>query len=411
MPTWNPIMYGYTSIQYITQLIYTKQVIEDELYRSKYGKKAPPALNAKTPFRYIIQLLDQVNTYYYNQRYFQYIWDLTIKILIFIILWSVLPMAVTWLLNWFKKKPTTQFQYVRHELKITPTKYTINQDFNVWKRGFERYAKNVTDKTNTLLSLMEESCIEQLEQRLLIRNPNATYEEIIKISSKLFGRNPIYNDPLMEFVLRTQLQNETIFQFIDYLWELFREVENDFNIETEWLHVHRIPNRLIQTTYAFVRLSNADLYPQIVERLNGRLHRNRNLQVKINPQSTPLHVTNAEHSPRIQFELDRIRQRETNWVQERQQLHVQIQNLEQQLQSIQDHTIPVESKLQQLQENPLVSEIESLKTKIQSKKSSLSRWKNSSLKLLVDKAEDSLKILKADLQRKQELLRYVITQI
>ncbi|RMZ97143.1 hypothetical protein BpHYR1_043041, partial [Brachionus plicatilis] len=63
------------------------------------------------------------------------------------------------------------------------------------------------DKTNALLSLMEETCIEQLEQRLLIRNPNATYEEIIKISSKLFGRNPIYNDPLMEFVHRTQLQN------------------------------------------------------------------------------------------------------------------------------------------------------------------------------------------------------------
>ncbi|CAF1047418.1 unnamed protein product [Brachionus calyciflorus] len=123
-------------------------------------------------------------------------------------------MAVTWLLNWFKKKPLTQFQYVRHEQKITPTKYTINQDFNVWKKGFELYAKNVTDKTNALLSLMEESCIEQLEQRLLIRNPNASYEEIIKISSKLFGRNPIYNDPLMEFVLRTQLQNETIFQFM-----------------------------------------------------------------------------------------------------------------------------------------------------------------------------------------------------
>lgn len=220
MPTWNPIMYVYTSIQYITQLIYTKQAIEGELYRSKYGKKAPPALNAKTPFRFIIQLLDQVNTYYYNQRYFQYIWDLTITILIFKILWSVLPMAVTWLLNWFKKKPNTQFQYVRHELKITPTKYTINQDFNVWKKGFERYAKNVTDKTNALLSLMEEACIEQLEQRLLFRNPNATYEEIIKISSKLFGRNPIYNDPLMEFVLRTQLQNETIFQFMFELEDL-----------------------------------------------------------------------------------------------------------------------------------------------------------------------------------------------
>ncbi|RNA06016.1 hypothetical protein BpHYR1_027401 [Brachionus plicatilis] len=61
---------------------------------------------------------------------------------------------------------------------------------------------------------MEETCIEQLEPRLLIRNPNATYEEIIKISSKLFGRNPINNDPMMEFVHRTQLQNETIFQFM-----------------------------------------------------------------------------------------------------------------------------------------------------------------------------------------------------
>ncbi|RNA32243.1 hypothetical protein BpHYR1_004813, partial [Brachionus plicatilis] len=61
---------------------------------------------------------------------------------------------------------------------------------------------------------MEETCIEQLEQRLLMRNLNATYEEIIKISSKLFERNPIYNDTLMEFVHRTQLQNETIFQFM-----------------------------------------------------------------------------------------------------------------------------------------------------------------------------------------------------
>lgn len=213
MPTWNPITYVYTCMQYITQLIYTKQVIEDELNRSKYGKKVPPTLN-ENKFRFIIQLLDQVNTYYYNQSYFQYIWNLTVTIFIFKILWSVLPMAVTWIVNWLKKKPTTQLQYVRQELKITPTKFTTNQDFNVWKKGFERYAKNVADKTNALLSLMEETCIEQLEQRLLIRNPNATYEEIIKISSKLFGRNPIYNDPLMEFVHRTQLQNETIFQFM-----------------------------------------------------------------------------------------------------------------------------------------------------------------------------------------------------
>ncbi|RNA12862.1 hypothetical protein BpHYR1_013257, partial [Brachionus plicatilis] len=213
MPTWNPITYVYTCMQYITQLIYTKQVIDDELNRSKYGKKVPPTLN-ENKFRFIIQLLDQVNTYYYNQSYFQYIWNLTVTIFIFKILWSVLPMAVTWIVNWLKKKPTTQLQYVRQELKITPTKFTTNQDFNVWLKGFERYAKNVADKTNALLSLMEETCIEQLEQRLLIRNPNATYEEIIKISSKLFGRNPIYNDPLMEFVHRTQLQNETIFQFM-----------------------------------------------------------------------------------------------------------------------------------------------------------------------------------------------------
>ncbi|RNA32244.1 hypothetical protein BpHYR1_004814 [Brachionus plicatilis] len=95
------------------------QVIEDELNRSKY---------------------DKVNTYYYNQSYFQYIWNLAVTIFIFKILWSVLPMAVTWIVNWFEKKPTTQSQYVRQELKITPTKFTTNQDFNVWKKGFERYA-------------------------------------------------------------------------------------------------------------------------------------------------------------------------------------------------------------------------------------------------------------------------------
>ncbi|CAF0834348.1 unnamed protein product [Brachionus calyciflorus] len=91
---------------------------------------------------------------------------------------------------------------------------------------------------------------------------------------------------------------------------------------------------------------------------------------------------------------------------EREFAKVQIQNLNNNYNQFKlNHANQVESKLQQLQKNPLVSEIESLKTQIQSKKSSLARLKNSSLKLLVGKAETSLKILEADLQRKQELLR------
>ncbi|RNA11360.1 hypothetical protein BpHYR1_051488 [Brachionus plicatilis] len=125
MHTWSPITYVYTSMQYITQFIYSKQVIEDELNRSKYGKKVLPTLN-ENKIRFIIKLLNQVNTFYYNQSYFQYIWNLTVTIFIFKILWSVLPMAITCVVNWLKKKSTTQLQYVRHELNNTSTHSTTN---------------------------------------------------------------------------------------------------------------------------------------------------------------------------------------------------------------------------------------------------------------------------------------------
>ncbi|RNA04488.1 hypothetical protein BpHYR1_051660 [Brachionus plicatilis] len=201
MPVWSPLMYMYAGLQYFTQLIYTKHVIEDELKRSKFGNGARSTLNVNTPFSTLLEItLDKLYNYYYNQSYFKYIWDVTIALIILKCAWIVVPRTATWLWNWWKI-PQRQSQYVRQEIRITPTKFTINQDFNAWKKGFERYAKNITDKTGALLSLMEDCCIEQLEQRLLVRNPHATFDEIIRTSSKLFGRNPIYNDPLMEFVL------------------------------------------------------------------------------------------------------------------------------------------------------------------------------------------------------------------
>ncbi|RNA06953.1 hypothetical protein BpHYR1_048531 [Brachionus plicatilis] len=57
-------------------------------------------------------------------------------------------------------------------------------------------------------------------------------------------------------------------------------------VDIVWLNVHRSPSS-VNTTYGFLRLSDSSQHQRIVELLNGVNHRNHQLNVKINPISTP----------------------------------------------------------------------------------------------------------------------------
>ena len=42
-------------------------------------------------------------------------------------------------------------ELTKFEYHLIPKKFSIDQDFNVWKKGFERYAKNIPNKADALL--------------------------------------------------------------------------------------------------------------------------------------------------------------------------------------------------------------------------------------------------------------------
>ncbi|CAF0923929.1 unnamed protein product [Brachionus calyciflorus] len=88
--------------------------------------------------------------------------------------WTPINSPISWL---NKSKP----QYPLPVLNVptyTVSRFREDKDFNSWVKSFERYAMRLQDKTGALLALIEDRCLDKLEQRILNRKPNATYEEI-----------------------------------------------------------------------------------------------------------------------------------------------------------------------------------------------------------------------------------------
>ncbi|RMZ96464.1 hypothetical protein BpHYR1_051952, partial [Brachionus plicatilis] len=117
----------------------------------------------------------------------------------------------------------------------------------------------------------------------------------------------------------------------NYLWSIIRPLESEFRIRVEWLHVHKVHNPQVQTTYAFLRFVNSDIHSIVVKRLNGISHRGRELNVKINPLSTPAHRINTEHTPRVQTLINELQAKENEWELERLKLVDERVKLEEQL--------------------------------------------------------------------------------
>ncbi|RNA22440.1 hypothetical protein BpHYR1_002991 [Brachionus plicatilis] len=108
-----------------------------------------------------------------------------------------------------------------------PLRFIEDRDFNHWLRNFERYASQLKDKTGALLTLIEESCLIKLEQRLLQQKPNASYEEIIEVLTNFYRKNAQYHDPLREFVSRRQRPNVMVYNYLSELESLARAAHPD----------------------------------------------------------------------------------------------------------------------------------------------------------------------------------------
>ena len=122
-------------------------------------------------------------------------------------------------INWLSKSRRQYPLPVMNVPTYTCSRFTEDKDFNALVKSFVRYAIRLQDKTGALLTLIEDKCLDKLEQRILNRKPNATFNEIKEVLKKLYGRETRYNDPLVEFASRKQRPNENIY---NYLCELER---------------------------------------------------------------------------------------------------------------------------------------------------------------------------------------------
>ncbi|CAF1054648.1 unnamed protein product [Brachionus calyciflorus] len=130
----------------------------------------------------------------------------------------------------FMNKSKPQYQLpVLNVPTYTVSRFTEDKDFNSWVKSFERYAMSLQDMTGALLALIEDRCLVKLEQRILNRRPNATYEEIKVILRKLYGKEYRYNDPLIEFASRRQQPNENIYNYLCELEHLAEAAYPDKN--------------------------------------------------------------------------------------------------------------------------------------------------------------------------------------
>ncbi|CAF0929673.1 unnamed protein product [Brachionus calyciflorus] len=140
-----------------------------------------------------------------------------------------------------------------------------------------------------------------------------------------------------------------------HLSELLRPLEQEFT-EIEWFKLHQIaidhPNPP-RTTYAFVRFSDPNTHPQIVARLNGKEHRGRNLNVRINPKPTPRHILEPEYSPRVQRQIDRLKLTCENLTQTQSQLQIELEGARHEVDSLKDQQESLNQKILQLEAHPL----------------------------------------------------------
>ncbi|RNA04584.1 hypothetical protein BpHYR1_002054, partial [Brachionus plicatilis] len=198
----------------------------------------------------------------------------------------------------------------------------------------------------------------------------------------------------------TNEQNNT-----NYLWSIIRPLESEFRTRVEWLHVHKVHNPQVQTTYAFLRFVNSDIHSIVVQRLNGISHRGRELNVKINPLPTPAHQINTEHTPRVQTLINELQSKEDEWELERMKLVDERVKLEEQLEQTTQYATQLEGEIQQHHANSVEGEIGFRNGSYGSidKEDTIKRWKGRGvMRSMVQISEANLEKLKGRLAAKLE---------
>ncbi|RNA42581.1 Retrovirus-related Pol poly from transposon [Brachionus plicatilis] len=82
---------------------------------------------------------------------------------------------------------------------------------------------------------------------------------IFKNFSSSFNQNKKKTITMAQFdIMISSVTNES--NNANYLWSIIRQLESEFRTRVEWLHVHKVHNPQVQTTYAFLRFVNSDIH-------------------------------------------------------------------------------------------------------------------------------------------------------
>ena len=170
----------------------------------------------------------------------------------------------------------------------------------------------------------------------------------------------------------------------------------------------------IKTIYAFLRFSDQRIHLEVVRRLNGRLHRGRYLHVRLNPLPTPEHRLNARHSPRVQFELNKLARKEQEWLTEKAMLQRQLRSSQDRVEYFVNVEAQLKAEITRLQVEPLNVDINARQTEIQQLEKSIAKWRTEvtkaavirrpALQSVIDAGERRLVQLQNELQEKQQLV-------
>ncbi|RMZ95527.1 hypothetical protein BpHYR1_053362 [Brachionus plicatilis] len=172
----------------------------------------------------------------------------------------------------------------------------------------------------------------------------------------------------------------------NYLWSIIRLLESEFRTRVEWLHVHKVHNPQVQTTYDFLRFVNSDIHSIVVHRLNGITHR-----------------INTEHTPRVQTLINELQSKEDVWELERLKLVDERVKLEEQLEQTTQYATQLEGQIQQHHANSVEGEIGDMEALIKVKEDTIKRWKGRAvMRSMVQISEANLENLKGRLAAKLE---------
>ena len=216
---------------------------------------------------------------------------------------------------------------------------------------------------------------------------------------------------ILHDIMISSIENEVDAEY--NLWNVLLPLERELQVDIEFLNVHPSgPN--IRTTYAFLRFADPSVHPEIVRRLNGRLHRGRYLHVRINPLPKPEHRLNSRHSPRIQVELIRLARKEREWLEEKATLKRQLRASNDRVERFVNVEAQLREEIHRLENEPLNIEINSIQTEVQQLQKSLAHCRTESskavlnrsrpLKAMIEAGERKLTTLQNELQAKQQRL-------